>query len=339
MGNRSRGRQEGSGEASPKRNILVVGASAGGVEALTALVRDLPEDLPAAVFLVLHVGASSHMASILNRAGALPVEHAVSGEPIKQGQIRIAPPGVHMLLHDSHVLLRRGPRENLARPAIDPLFRSAACTFGSRVVGVVLTGALNDGTAGLRAIKRCGGIAVVQDPEDAAVPDMPRNALRHVAVDYKVPLAAMGRLLLELSAEAAGETPEVPVDIRIEAAIAAQEPVDMKIEDQLGSPSGFTCPDCHGALWEINDGEVLRFRCHVGHAQTAEVVLNAKDAEGETALWTLLRSHQERAELARRMASRQKGTLAAELEKRAQDYAEDATVVRQIIDRLSAPLY
>lgn len=321
------------------RDTLVIGASAGGVEALTELVRNLPEDLPAAVFMVLHVGATSHLAEILNRAGPLPVAHATSGETVKPGRIRVAPPGLHMLLHDGHVLLRRGPRENLARPAIDPLFRSAACTFGGRVIGVVLTGALNDGTAGLRAIKRCGGIAIVQDPDDAAVPDMPLSALRHVAVDYQVSVAAMGELLLKLTAEAAGETPTIPADIRLEAAIAAQEPASMQKDNQLGEPSEFTCPECHGTLWEINDGNVLRYRCHVGHAHTAEVVLDAKDDEGENTLWAVLRSHQERAALARRMARRAQGKLAAELQKRAEDYDEDAALVRHIITRLSLPQY
>jgi two-component system, chemotaxis family, protein-glutamate methylesterase/glutaminase len=321
------------------RDILVIGASAGGVEALTQLVRSLPKDLPAAVFVVLHVGAASHMPGILDRAGPLPVAHAGSGEPIEPGRIRVAPPGLHMLLHDSHVLLRRGPRENLARPAIDPLFRSAACTFGGRVIGVVLTGSLNDGTAGLRAVKRCGGIAVVQDPDDAAVPDMPLSALRHVAVDHTVPVAAMGELLLKLTAEPAAETPAIPADIRLEAAIAAQEPASMQKDNRLGSPSEFTCPECHGTLWEINDGDVLRYRCHVGHAHTAEVVLDAKDTEGENTLWAVLRSHQERAALARRMASRAQGSLAAELQKRADQYDEDAGLVRQIITRLSVPQY
>jgi two-component system, chemotaxis family, protein-glutamate methylesterase/glutaminase len=335
-----RQRQDGS-ERTPvqNRDIVVVGASAGGVDALTQLVRSLTEDLPAAIFVVLHVGASSRIAEILERAGSMPVSQATSGEAVAPGRVRVAPPGSHLLLHEGHVLLRRGPRENLARPAIDPLFRSAACTYGGRVIGAVLTGSLNDGTAGLRAIKRCGGIAVVQDPEEAAVPDMPRSALQHVAIDFTVPVAGMGELLRRLTSEAAGPTPEIPADIRLEAAIAAQEPASMQKDDQLGSPSAFTCPECHGALWEINDGDILRYRCHVGHAHTAEVILNAKDEEGENHLWAVLRSHQERAELARRMASRQGGRLAAELEKRAEDYDEAAGVLRQILTRVSLPQY
>jgi two-component system chemotaxis response regulator CheB len=323
------------------RDIVVIGASAGGVAALQRLVRDLPADLPAAVLIVLHVGASSHMAALLGRAGPLPVAQAENGEPIKRGRIYVAAPGLHLLLHDNHVLLRRGPRENLARPAIDPLFRSAACTFGARVIGVVLTGSLNDGTAGLRAIKRCGGIAVAQDPADAAAPDMPRNAQRHIDLDYRLPLAAMGELLTRLTAEPAGETPEIPIDIRLEAAIAAQELAGMNADDKLGAPSRFSCPECHGTLWEISDGDVHRYRCHVGHALTGDAMLAAKDDEGERTLWKLMRSHQERAALARRMAEEERThnrQLAAHLEERAREYDEDAELMRQILRHPSHPL-
>src|SRR5918992_1352569 len=161
-------------------DIIVIGASAGGVEPLKRLIGGLRADLPASVFIVLHIGASSHLADILDRSGPLLVTQAKSGEPIKPSRAYVAAPGAHLLLHDSHLMLRRGPRENFARPAIDPLFRSAAATFGARVIGVVLSGGLNDGTAGLRAIKRCGGLAVIQDPDEAAVPEMPESARRHV---------------------------------------------------------------------------------------------------------------------------------------------------------------
>jgi two-component system, chemotaxis family, protein-glutamate methylesterase/glutaminase len=314
-------------------DVIVIGASTGGVGALTQLVRDLPADLPAAVCIVLHVGAASHLAGLLDRASLLTVEDARNGERLERGRVLVAPPNVHMLLHDGHVLLRRGPRENLARPAIDPLFRSAAASFGARVIGVILTGALNDGTAGLRAIKSCGGIAVVQDPRDAAVPDMPESARQHVVIDHCVPMAAMGELLVRLSAEPAGETPEIPLDVKLEAAIAAQEAADMHSNDRLGTPSRFTCPECSGALWEISDGDLLRFRCHVGHAFTADIALNAEDSESENLLWKLLRSHQERAALARRIADREQGNsrLSEQLRTRALEYEEDATIIRQLL--------
>lgn len=247
------------------RSIIVVGASAGGVEALKRLATYLPPDLTAAVFVVLHVGQTSYLPEILDRAGPLRATKAESGEQFERGRIYVASPGFHLLLHDDHMLLRRGPRENLARPAIDPLFRSAACSYGARVIGVLLSGSLSDGTSGLRAIKAVGGVTVIQDPQDAAVPDMVRSAQRHVQIDHCVPIAGMGDLLARLASEPAGETLPVPPGVRLEAAVAAQEHSAMSNEDRLGDLSVFVCPECHGPLWEIEDGDMLRFRCHTGH--------------------------------------------------------------------------
>lgn len=289
----------------PGHDVIVIGASAGGLQVLQRIMGDLPANLPASVFVVQHVGQTSHLAPILDRAGPLPVTWAESGTPIKIGHVYVAPPERHLLLHDRHLLLRRGPQENLVRPAIDPLFRSAAATFGGRVIGVVLSGALNDGAAGLHAVKRCGGLAVVQDPHDAVMPEMPQSALFNTDVDHVLPGPAIGALLAELAARPAGPTPEIPLDIRLEAAIAAQELGDMATEDRLGRLSRFTCPDCHGTLWEINDNGVLRFRCHVGHAFTGEVMLAAQTQQIEQTLWSLMRSHAERAALIRRLAERE----------------------------------
>jgi two-component system chemotaxis response regulator CheB len=313
-------------------DLIVVGTSAGGLQALQSLLRGLPAALRAAVLVVQHVGASSLLAEILARSGELPVKAAKSGEDINPGQVYVAVPGMHLLVHDRHLLLRRGPRENLARPAIDPLFRSAACSHGARVIGVILSGALNDGTAGLRAIKRCGGIAVVQDPADAPFPDMPESALRHVDVDYCVPVSEMGALLARLAAEPAAKTPEIPMDIRLETAIAAQELSSMDTEDYLGKPAPFTCPECHGSLWEITDGSIVRYRCHVGHAYTGETMLAAQADDIEKMLWSVMRSHRERAELARRLAEREgSNRLAAQFRKRGQEYEEDAEIVHKLI--------
>jgi two-component system chemotaxis response regulator CheB len=302
---------------------------------LRTLVHGLPADLPAAVFVVLHLGASSHLAHILSASGPLPARGAESGESFENGKIYVAVPGCHLLLHDGHMLLRRGPRENLSRPAIDPLFRSAAASFGGRVIGVVLSGALADGTAGLMAIKRCGGLAVVQDPADALVEGMPRSALRHVEVDHVSPVKDIARLLGRLAREPAGTTPEIPIDVRIEAAIAAQELADMKADDMLGTPSRFTCPECHGALWEIEDGSMLRYRCHVGHAFAADAVLASQGDEIDRLLGTLLRSHQERAALAHRMAKNERANdrqrLAEHLERRARDYEHDVEIVKKLL--------
>jgi two-component system chemotaxis response regulator CheB len=321
---------------SANHDIIVIGASAGGVEALQSLVRGFPADLPAAVFIVLHIGrASSQMAAILGRAGPLPVSEATSGEPIARGRIYMAAPDRHLLLHDGHILLRRGPHENMSRPAIDPLFRSAACSFGAQVIGVVLSGALNDGTAGLRAVKRCGGVAVIQDPAEAAVPDMPRSAERYVKVDHAVPVAAMGALLARLAAAPAGRTPEIPADICLEAAIAAQELKDMTRERQLGDPSPFSCPECGGTLWELVDGSMVRYRCHIGHAYTAEAMLAAETDEIEQLLSRLLRTHRDRAELVHRMAERERAlrhdNAADRLEARAREYEENAETMQRLL--------
>ncbi|WP_395020129.1 chemotaxis protein CheB [Dongia sp.] len=315
-------------------DTIVIGASEGGLEALQTLVRTFSADLPAAVFIVMHIGIRSHLTEILGKKSALPVLSAESGAPVRTGTITVAPPGKHLLIHDGHMLLRRGPRENMARPAIDPLFRTAAASRGGRVIGVVLSGNLNDGTAGLRAIKRCGGLAVVQDPEDAAVPAMVRSALRHVDVDHVQPIDGMGDLLSELARKPAPPTPEIPLEIRVESTIAAQELATMELEEELGELSPFSCPECNGVLWEVNDGSMLRYRCHVGHAFTAETVLSARAAEVDRMLESLLRSHQERAALVRRMAqherSLQNDSLAAQLEARAEEYEHDAEVVRRL---------
>jgi len=317
------------------RDIVVIGASTGGIDALRVLLGDLPAGLPAAVFVVMHVGATSQLAAILDRVSGLPVAQAENGVSFERGRVYVAAPGRHLLLHGDHILLRRGPHENHARPAVDPLFRSAAATFGSRVIGVVLSGALSDGTAGLRAIKRCNGLAVVQDPDDATMADMPRSALQHVEVDHALPAGSMGALISMLTRQSAPPSPDVPLDIRLEAAIAAQELKDMKINDMLGKPSRFTCPECHGALWEIEDGSLLRYRCHVGHAYTGEAVAAAQNEEVDRLLGTLLRAHQERAGLAQRMAEHERKSgrsgLAEQLGRRAAEYDNDAQLLKALI--------
>ncbi len=333
--------EQGNTRGSGNHHVVVIGASAGGLQVLAQLLSELPKDLPASVFAVMHVGASSHLAQVLSHASTLPVLPAKSGRVIEPGHVYVAVPGAHMLIHDSHLLLRRGPRENFARPAIDPLFRSAACTFGGAVIGVVLSGALSDGTSGLRAIKRCGGLTVVQDPSDAAVPSMPRAALRAVCVDHVAKAAELGQLLDRLVRTPAAETPPIPAEIRLETAIAAHELASMQTNEQLGTPSRFICPECHGGLWEIEDGGPLRFRCHVGHAYNGDTILVSKGNDAETMLWKLLRTHQERAALARRMAAEEKSDdrldLANTLLQRAHEYDEDAEIVRRLLENRTSP--
>ena len=203
------------------------------------------------------------------------------------------------------------------------------------MIGVVLSGSLSDGTAGLRAIKRCGGEAVVQDPADAAAPSMPQSAIWDVAVDHVAPASQLGALLSKLAGEPAGISPETPFETRLETAIAAQELSSMAADDKLGTLSRLTCPECNGTLWEIDDGSLLRYRCHAGHAYTADAMLSAHTVKAEEMLWSLMRAHHERAELARRMAARERSmnrdSLADELLDRAKSYDEDAEVVAGLL--------
>lgn len=290
-----------------KKDIFVVAASAGGVTALQSLCKDLPEDLNASIFIVQHISPASRsmLPAILDRVSPLQVTSPQDGEQIRPGHVYVAPPDHHMLVKRGHVLIRRGPKENRTRPAADPLFRSAAVAYGPRVTGLVLTGMLDDGTAGLLAVKRCGGIAVVQDPDDAAWPDMPRHAMQKVAVDHCLPMDMLPALIARLSREPAGPRVPIPQEIELEAYIAEQEMIAMIEEHDgnsiSGKPSMLTCPDCGGALMEVQDGPLLRFRCHVGHAYSPATLVEAQGEAFEQALWMALRTHNERIKLYSRM--------------------------------------
>jgi two-component system, chemotaxis family, protein-glutamate methylesterase/glutaminase len=285
-----------------RRDIVVIGGSAGGVEALMHICAGLPADLPAALFVVQHISpvSKSVLPDLLSKVGPLPAKHPVEGEPIKSGQIFVAPPDFHLLLRDGRVALRHGPQENRTRPAIDPLFRSAAVAYGPRVIGVVLTGLLDDGTAGLQAIKRCGGICVVQDPDDAQWPDMPRRALEFGNIDHVVTLAEMPALLDRLCREPAGPKLPVPQSLEIEGRIAAQElgPADVPT---LGEPSALSCPVCGGVLNEVLEEGTAQFRCQTGHAFTSEGLVVAQSEGLERALESAARTHRDRLTLCRRM--------------------------------------
>ncbi len=294
----------------PKRDIVVIGASLGGIEALKRLTADLARELRAALFVVLHSAASSPgvLPLILTRAGPLPASNAVDGEPIRLGHIFVAPPDRHMLL-DPHGFVRvaHGPKENLWRPAVDPLFRSAACAFGNRVVGVILTGGLDDGSAGLWAIKSMGGTAVVQDPGDAIAPSMPLNALERLSesgVDYCVPLSEIGALLSRLTEETVKENEASPSSDKLqkEIKIALGEAVGPAETTGLGTPSPFACPECHGVLSEIKEGDRSRFRCHTGHAYSAQSLLEGLGTATEDAIWNAIRAIEERIMLFRKVA-------------------------------------
>jgi two-component system chemotaxis response regulator CheB len=289
----------------PGRDIVVIGASAGGVEALAALTRLLPPDLGAAILVVLHLAAEhkSVLPRILSSAGPLPARHARNGEAIVPNRIYVARPDHHLLVHDGHVKVVKGPRENGCRPAIDPLFRTAAYAYGPRVIGIVLSGALDDGTAGLVAIKKQGGLALVQDPNDAIVDAMPRSALENVDVDHVLPIDEMGRLLPKFVGEKVEEAgPARSAVLEMESALQLQGSTEGALRG--GEPSAFACPDCGGVLSEVHDGDMLRFRCRVGHAYAPEALYLQQSTQMEGALWAALRALEEQASLARRMAVR-----------------------------------
>ncbi|MCY7399083.1 MAG: chemotaxis protein CheB [Sphingomonas bacterium] len=288
--------------AEPK--IIVIGASVGGVEALRALVAALPADLSAAVFIVLHVGShKSELPFLLNRLDGLPTRHAEDGDPIDSGQIYIAPPDHHMVIQKGRISLTKGPRENWARPAIDPLFRSAAEVYGANVIGVILTGALNDGTAGLYQVAQAGGTTIVQDPADAINPSMPRSALSHVAVDHCLPLAGIAPLLIELVAEQSAE-PARANGVSNKRPQEKDEEEEMAAEFTQNIPVAVTCPDCGGALRRRELGSLTQFACHIGHIYTAEVMMAAQFVALERSIELAMRSLGERAELCRQMADK-----------------------------------
>jgi len=324
------------------RDTIVIGASAGGVQALTTLVGALPHNLPAAVFIVLHLSANSpsYLPTILGRESRLRVAHALDGEPIVPGHVYVAPPDQHLIIEDGKVALVHGPKENLHRPSIDTLFRSAARWAGSRVIGVVLTGARDDGRVGMRAIKQRGGTTIVQHPEDAAFPSMPMSVLQEIQVDYSVPLRDIAPLISELSRQTTEEEGRfaVPDDIEIEAKIAEQEMEGDELVasvERIGTISKLTCPDCHGALWEIKDPELLCYRCHVGHAYSAEALSEGQSQMLEVALWSAVRALEEQTVLARRIVERARKAnheRAARLfERRAREAEEHGTVLRQLL--------
>jgi two-component system chemotaxis response regulator CheB len=320
-----------------KRDVIVIGASSGGLEALNRVLGVLPIDLPAAVFIVMHVPANppSILHAVLQRKSRLPVFPAVDGAQVRRGVITVAVSDQHLMFANGHLRLTRGPRENRSRPAIDATMRSAAVAFGPRCIGVVLTGNLDDGTAGLWAIKDRGGIAIAQSPEEAEYPSMPRNAVQHLAVDHVVGLAELPSLLQELVDE------DVEVEVRdrgqdavsIENRIAAGENALKAGVLSLGVPSMNTCPHCHGTLSEVRDAGPLRFRCHTGHVFTPSSLLVDLDRTIDETLWSVLRSIEERQLLLEQLIDSAK--LRGE-NREAQEYARQVEDARMRADEIRA---
>lgn len=330
------------------RNIIVIGASAGGFDALKVLVRDLPSDFQASIFIVWHMSpdVTGVLPQVLSRSGALPAKNAEDFERILPGQIYVAPPDRHLIIEESRMRVTRGPKENRFRPAVDPLFRSAAYTYGARVIGVILSGALDDGTSGLWTIKHRGGLAVVQDPLDAEIPSMPRSALREVEVDYVVPISAMAELLVSLSRNNTADASETDMEEDKQTEFEIRTAAEHKTTGDIlkfGELTPFTCPECHGVLFMLRDGERPRYRCHTGHAFSSDSLLSTVTESIEETLWSAIRCIEESIMLLKHMGEHysrsEQSDLAAVYYKKALEAVQRADSVRQAVmnhERLSS---
>ena len=320
-------------------DIVVIGGSAGALEPLTKIVSMLPPTFAASLLVVVHRAADSPqlLAQILRREAGLDAVEAVDGTPIEHGVIYIAPSDRHLLIEEGAVRVIRGPKENRHRPAIDPLFRSAAWSYGPRVIGVLLSGGLSDGTAGLWAIRTCGGTTIVQDPDDARFASMPRSAIASLDPDYCVNADDIANILARVVSEPAKDRRDFPVpeQVKLESQMVQMDNDDIAHIERIGKLSPFTCPSCHGSLWEIDDKHVLRYRCHTGHGFTAESLAEDEDDTVEGALFSALRALEESALLARRLAQRAQGVAnvhsARSWDQKARDAERNADILRGLL--------
>jgi two-component system chemotaxis response regulator CheB len=324
-----------------KQDIIVIGASAGGLVPLMDLVRELPVDFPGSIFVVVHVPAfsKSELPKMLTRLGKLKAVHAKDGDPIEKSMIYVAPPDHHMLIEEGGIIVKKGPKENRFRPSIDALFRSAAYEYGTRVVGVILSGMLDDGTSGLWTVKRLGGTAIVQDLEEATYDSMPRSALEYVEIDHVLNVLEMPAILQKLSKKSASRQLKIPVRLmkllETEIVIAAKDNAFQMGILEMGDLTPFTCPECHGVLVQLKEAGIMRFRCHTGHAFTASALLAGVSETSEEALWQAMRALEESTMLLSKMAEHFKSVKqlqAAEVFfKKADTIASRAKVIHNLV--------
>ncbi|MFH6785557.1 MULTISPECIES: chemotaxis protein CheB [Methylobacterium] len=325
-------------DAAPVHDIVVIGGSAGAVGPLRAILASLPTAGRTSYFVVLHMASGGCLAARLGpNPGPLPLVPAADGMAIRPGRVYLAAADSHLLIEPGLIRLGHGPRENTSRPAIDALFRSAALAYGPRVVGVLLSGLLHDGAAGLDAIKARGGLALVQDPDGAEAPDMPRSALAAVPADACAPTETLGAALAGLVARPPGASGPVPEDLALEVAIAAGRAAEITdgLLGRSADPAPITCPDCGGVLSQLREGRVLRFRCQIGHAYTAEALADSHGDALEDALRIALRIVKERADLVGRMAAdadrRGNALIAGMYAERAQEYDSHVRTIRRAL--------
>ncbi|HWB53364.1 MAG TPA: chemotaxis protein CheB [Tepidisphaeraceae bacterium] len=312
-----------------KRDIIVIGASAGGVQMLMQLCRGLPPDLEAALFAAIHTsaGGPGALSAVLDRAGPLPARYPIDGEKIHRGRVYVAPPDYHLLVGRNRIHLTRGPKENGFRPAVDPLFRTAARAHGKRVIGVILSGSLNDGTDGLAHVKNCGGIAIAQEPTDATFPDMPASAVANVKCDYVLPIGEIPAMLAELSGQIIPGPQKMPApksadELPFDPAMAGTN--ELAARHMAGAPTSFTCPQCGGALRETTKGGLTKYICHVGHSFTYEGLATGQREQLEITLWSAIRALEEMAELRRRLAKRSRKYQMDDMAERYLSQADEA---------------
>lgn len=327
------------------RDLVAIGTSAGGVDALIFLAGRLQRDLPASVLVTIHLPSSARSSfdEVLTRAGPLPASFAKNNEILRKSRIYVAPPDRHLLVDGDRISLGEGPRENNARPAIDPMLRSAAVCCGFRTIGVVLTGTLGDGASGLWTVRQGGGITVVQDPKDAAYAEMPLTALNRAKPDHVARLKDIPALLSSLAQQPAGEAKPLPSSIKFEVEVARTGRSSMDKMDEIGRRSVLACPDCGGVMWEIDEGDLSRFRCHVGHTYTAEVMSLALDDNLRRALASAVRALEERAALARKLHHQAKSSghrlLAQTWAEKMKEFERETEIIRSStrrMDRLAA---
>jgi two-component system chemotaxis response regulator CheB len=317
------------------KNIIVIGASAGGFKAVTQLVDNLPAGLPVAIFIVIHMSKQSQAPVIvqsLQKLTSYKCQVAADNEDIKAGYIYLAPADQHLLLKTDKMRLLHGPHENRWRPSIDVLFRSAAASYGSQVTGVILSGLLDDGTSGMSAIKRSGGVCIVQEPSEAEYDEMPFNVINNVPVDHRVLVQDMGYIIADVVSKPSASV-TIPEDVKIEADITERLVSDINELQKLGTHSNYTCPDCGGGLWEIETNGYKRYRCHTGHVYTDLNLLEKQGEQMEESIWISIRMLEERRNLLLNMAERSKDNATAGL---TADYHRRADELGVHVERLKS---
>lgn len=325
---------------SPAFEIVVIGASRGGYQALQTLISALPDSFPVPVCIVQHIGRlESALPQLLQSRTRLRVRYAEDGDTPSAGHVYVAPPDHHLLVKEKRLRLSSGAKENFTRPAIDPLFRTAAFAYRERALGIVLTGELSDGTVGLQAIKACGGLAMVQDPQEATAPSMPQSALEHVRVDYCLPLVHMARTLLTLARGLARPMVEsIPQSASVESAINLTQANTMAALNPIGHASPISCLECNGVQWELNTAGTLRYRCHTGQAFTAQTLSLAQNEQQEEAIWSAIRALHEKKHLLGRLASNarenNRGLLAHDYEQSAVAAEAHAKTLQELVSKL-----